>query len=132
MEDAKGLHVFSFELGSLNDSFFSGVELSLIVCIMKQVFMLQKGGVVFKRHGIQKICYSLLRACKKTRSSLSFFRLSKPQDNSAWERAHAYLAYGFTDAGQQAVANVGYVVSWPIPKNCHSKRQPYPKKHKNI
>ncbi|CAK8997648.1 unnamed protein product, partial [Durusdinium trenchii] len=30
-------------------------------------------------------------------------------DNSAWERAHAYLAYGFTDAGQQAVANVGYV-----------------------
>lgn len=30
-------------------------------------------------------------------------------DNTAWERAHAFMVYGFTDAGQQAVANVGYV-----------------------
>lgn len=36
---------------------------------------------------------------------------SQIEDNTAWERAHAFMVYGFTDAGQQAVANVGYVAT---------------------
>ena len=41
-------------------------------------------------------------------------------ENNAWDRAHAFLSYGFTDAGQQAVADVGYVT---VNANLRNKMQ---------
>ena len=41
-------------------------------------------------------------------------------DNTAWERAHAFMSYGFTDEGQQGVAAVGYVA---VNANLRNKMQ---------